>query len=266
MAEQTGTAVPHSARVWNYWLGGKDHYRIDARTGQYCASFYPGMAVLARSCRSFTARVISYLAGTGIRQFPGVGCGLPAPAGNTHQIAQAIAPEAHVVYTDHDPLVLGCARALLTCGPPGRTSHLAADLNAPAALLDGASGLLDFRQPIGVLAINVLGHLGDPARDGDHATRALVARLAAGLPPGSYLAIADRTSTDPLHNLAARAYNHSGAAPYYLRSPAQLTQLVNGLTPVPPGVVPIHTWRPDHSPFPPIPVPAWGGLARIPRP
>lgn len=197
MTDQTGTGVPHSARVWNYWLGGKDHYVIDARLGRYCASFYPGMTVLARSCRYFTARVISCLAAAGIRQFLDVGCGLPAPAGNIHQMAQAIAPDAHIVYTDHDPLVLAHARARLTCGPPGRTSHLPADLSDPAALLDGARGLLDFRQPVAVLAINVLGHLGDPAHDNDHATRALVAQLAGGLPPGSYLAIADRTSTDP---------------------------------------------------------------------
>lgn len=264
MTDQTGTGVPHSARVWNYWLGGKDHYVIDARLGRYCASFYPGMTVLARSCRYFTARVISCLAAAGIRQFLDVGCGLPAPAGNIHQMAQAIAPDAHIVYTDHDPLVLAHARARLTCGPPGRTSHLPADLSDPAALLDGARGLLDFRQPVAVLAINVLGHLGDPAHDNDHATRALVAQLAGGLPPGSYLAIADRTSTDPLHNLAAHAYNHSGATPYYLRNPAQLTRLLDGLPQLPPGVVPIHTWRPDHSPFSSIPVHAWGGLIRTP--
>jgi hypothetical protein len=117
-----------------------------------------------------------------------------------------------------------------------------------------------------MLAMNVLGHAGDPAHVGDHAARAVVAQLAAGLPPGSFLALADRTSSDPLHNLAARAYNHSGATPpYHLRRPAQLTRLLDGLPLVPPGIVPIHTWRPGPNPFPPIPVPAWGGIARIPH-
>ncbi|HEY2261258.1 MAG TPA: SAM-dependent methyltransferase [Streptosporangiaceae bacterium] len=123
MNEVTDTTVPHSARVRDYWLGGKDHYPADARTGQYCTSFYPGMGVLARSCRYFTARVITYLASAGIRQFLDVGCGLPAATDNTHQIAQHTAPDSHVVYADNDPLVLAYARALLICGPPGRTSH-----------------------------------------------------------------------------------------------------------------------------------------------
>jgi SAM-dependent methyltransferase len=211
MSELIDTTAPNSARVWNYWLGGKDHYPADARIGQYCASFYPGMTVLARSCRYFTARVIGYLASTGIHQFLDLGCGLPAQAGYTHQIAQAIVSDAHVVYADHDPLVLAHARALMTCGPPGTTSHLHADLNHPAALLTAARRMLDFTEPIAVLAMNVFGHLGDPAHDDDQAAHTIVAQLVAGLPPGSYLAIDDRTSNDPLHNLATRAYNASGA-------------------------------------------------------
>ena len=112
MSELIDTTTPNSARVWNYWLGGKDHYPANACIGQYCASFYPGMTVLARSCRYFTARVIGYLASTGIHQFLDLGCGLPAPTGDTHQIAEAIVSDAHVVYADCDPLVLAHARAL----------------------------------------------------------------------------------------------------------------------------------------------------------
>ncbi len=259
------TSVPHSARVWNYLLGGKDHYPADKEAADCCAEFFPGLGDLARACRYFAARVVSYLAGqAGIGQFLDIGAGLPGPD-STHAIAQRAAPACRVVYADNDPLVMAHARALLTCGPPGSTGYLdanQADLATPAALTDAACDLLDFTRPVAILLINVLGHIGDPSQDGDQAARSAVDQLKAALPPGGYLALCDGTSTSPAYRAAMDDYNQTGAAPYHLRSPGQLSRILDGLQPVPPGVVPVHRWRPDHSPFPRTPVPAWGAVAK----
>ncbi len=260
------TSVPHSARVWNYWLGGKDYYPVDKEAGEQYAELFPGISGLARSCRYFLARVIAYLAGPGgVRQFLDIGAGLPSPD-NTHEIAQRIAPGTRVVYADSDPMVLAFARALLTCGPPGSTGYLAADLTDPGALMAAARGLLDFSQPVAILLINVLGHIGDPGQDDDQAARSLVGQLTAALPSGGYLAVCDGTCTDPHYQEAALTYNQNGAAPYHLRSPGQIAGLSGGLDLVPPGVVPVHRWRPDHSPFQSPPVPAWGCVGHKPYP
>src|SRR6266581_1333338 len=153
--------VAHPARVYNVWLGGKDHYPADRRAAAEVASCRPQVAAGARANRSFLARAVRYLAGRcGIGQFLDIGTGLPAPD-STHDIAQAVAPESRVVYVDNDPLVLAHARALLTSSPQGRCDYLEADLRDTPTILAGASWTLDFGQPAAVLLLAVLHFIAD---------------------------------------------------------------------------------------------------------
>ena len=155
--------VAHPARVYNYWLGGKDHYEADRAVGNEVARCRPHVVAGARANRAFLARAVRYLAADcGIRQFLDIGTGLPAP-GSTHELAQQVAPECAVAYVDNDPLVLVYARALLTSGPKGRCGYIGADLRDPAAILAQASATLDFAQPVGVLLLAILHFL--PAAD-----------------------------------------------------------------------------------------------------
>ena len=255
------TTVPASARIWNYWLGGKDHYPVDRQAGDACAQLYPGLPGLARSCRYFTARLIRFLAAeAGIRQFLDIGAGLPFQD-STHEIAEAAAPGCRVVYADSDPMVMAYARALLTADPPGSTDHIHADLNDPGALLDMARAALDFTRPVAVLLMQVLGHIGDP-RDGDHTALAVAGQIKDALPRGSYLAISEITDTDPALNAALSGYRQTGADPYHARRPDQIARCLDGLELVSPGMVPIGQWRPDPGPFTAPAVPVWGAAGR----
>ena len=250
------TTVPASARIWNYWLGGKDHYPVDRRAGEACAQLYPGMSALARSCRYFTARLVHFLAAeAGIRQFLDIGAGLPLQD-STHEIAEAAVPGCRVVYADSDPMVMAYARALLIADPPGSTAHIHADLNDPGALLDVARAALDFTRPVAVLLMQVLGHIGDP-RDGDHTALAVVGQIKDALPRGGYLAISEIADTDPALNAALRDYRQTGADPYHARRPGQIARFFEGLELTPPGVVPIGQWQADPSPFTAPAVPVW---------
>ena len=251
------TTVPASARVWNYWLGGKDHYPVDRRVGEACAELYPGMSGLARSCRYFTARLIRFLAAeAGIRQFLDIGAGLPFQH-STHEIAEAAAPGCRVVYADNDPMVMAYARALLNASPPASTGHIHADLNDPGALLGMAREALDFTRPVAVLLMQVLGHIGDP-RDGDHTALAVAGQITDALPRGGYLAISEITDTEPALNAALRDYRQTGADPYHARRLDQIAGFFEDLELTPPGVVPIGQWQPDPSPFTAPAVPVWG--------
>jgi S-adenosyl methyltransferase len=245
------TTVPVSARIWNYWLGGKDYYQVDKVAGDQFAQVYPGIFDGARASRYFIARVVRYLAGdAGIRQFLDIGTGLPTQD-NTHEIAQRVAPDSRIIYVDNDPLVLAHARALLTSSAEGGTDYIDADLNDPDALLRVARRKLDFSRPVAILLMGVLAHIGNPAEDNDRATRSIVNELKAALPSGSYLAIYDSADVDPLLNEALRDYNESGAAPYRVRRPDQISCFFDELELVDPGVVPIQQWRPEHTPFGP---------------
>jgi hypothetical protein len=253
--------VPDWTRMWNYWLGGKDHYPADRQAADQYTGLFPGAVTVARSCRYFTARVVRYLAGeAGIRDFLDIGTGLPL-ADPVHEIAQRAAPDdvVFVSYADNDPLVLAHARALLT-GPPGTTGHIDADLNDPATLLAIARTQLGFTRPAAILLMTTLGHIGDPADD-DQAARAVVTALKDALLPGGYLAICDLTSTDPAQDNALAQFNQVGAVRYRARSPEQIIRLLDGLELISPGVVPVHLWRPDPGPFPSPEVPAWGAVA-----
>ncbi len=252
--------VPHSARIWNYWLGGKDHHPADRDAGDAYAKIFPRIAEIARASRCFLARVVGHLAAdAGMRQFLDIGTGLPT-VNNTHQVAQAVAPQSRIVYVDNDPLVLSHARALLTSTPEGACHYLEADLRDPAKILTEAARLLDFTQPIALMLMGIMGHIHD-----QHAYP-IVGRLVDGLPPGSYLALYDGSNVNPAFNQAQDGYNQTGAAPYWLRSPDHIAQFFDGLDLVAPGVVPCTRWRPPPSRFgTPAEVETFGGLARKPE-
>lgn len=254
------TKVPHSARIWNYWLGGKDNYPVDREAGEAFREQFPGIVDLARVSRAFLCRAVRYLAEEqGIRQFLDVGTGLPT-VDNTHEVAQRVAPDARIVYVDNDPLVLVHAHALLTSTPEGATDYISADIHDPDAILRKAAATLDFTQPIALILMQITGHIPDTAE-----AHAIVRRLMDGLPSGSYLAFNDSANTNVLNLAATENYNQSGAMPYKLRSPEELIGFFDGLEVVEPGVVPIADWRPEPNPFGEAPkVDALGGVARKP--
>jgi len=252
---QLDTTVPHSARVWNYWLGGKDNYAVDRDMGDQILAMVPDMPRIARLQRAFLNRAIAYLAGeAGIRQFLDIGTGLPT-ADNTHQAAQALAPESHIVYVDNDPLVLVHAQALLTSNPQGACDYVDADVREPEKILAEAARTLDFSKPIAVMMLGILGQIPDS----DH-PETIVAKLVDAVPSGSYVAISDGVSTSETFSDAAR---HSGW--YHVRSPEQIAGFFAGLELVEPGVVSLACWRPRDAPFPEQEdVPGMCGLGRKP--
>jgi O-methyltransferase involved in polyketide biosynthesis len=257
------TSVPHSARIWNYWLGGKDNYPVDRAAGDQFRQAFPGVVDVARASRQFLTRSVRYLAGeAGVRQFLDIGTGLPT-ADNTHEVAQRVAPESRIVYVDNDPLVLTHARALLTSTPQGATDYVDADLREPDQILEAAARTLDLGQPTALMLMGILGHIGDY----DEA-RSIVKRLLDAVPSGSYLALDD--GTDVIDKAAVEeaqgAYNQSGAIPYHPRSPEQIAGFFEGLELVEPGVVSCPRWRPDPQPGGGLPaeVDAFGGVGRKP--
>ena len=255
MAAKLNPTVPHSARVWNYWLGGKDNFAADRAVGDQVRAVFPEIVDAARHTRAFLRRVVTHLAAeAGIRQFLDVGTGLPT-ADNTHQVAQRVAPEARIVYVDNDPLVLVHARALLTSTAEGVTQYIDADLADTDAVIRLASETLDFSQPVALLMFGVMGHVEDPAR-----VRAIVQGLVSRLPSGSYLAMSDGTATSERVIESHRQYNESGAVPYHLREVADFVSFFDGLELVEPGVVPIPDWRPAGDAH--ADVDGYGGVAR----
>ncbi|MGK5738561.1 SAM-dependent methyltransferase [Micromonospora sp. URMC 103] len=234
------TSVPHSARIWNYWLGGKDNFEVDRMAGDQVRAIFPAMVETARESRAFLSRAVRYLAGeAGIRQFLDLGTGLPT-ADNTHEVAQRVRPESRIVYVDNDPMVLAHARALLVSTPEGMTQYLHADLRDPDAVLRQAAEHLDFAQPVAVLLFGVMGHVAD-----DDQVVAIIRTLLAAVPSGSYLAMSDGTDTSEGVVESHRQYNESGAMPYHLRSPERIARFFEGLELVEPGLVPFTQWRPE---------------------
>ena len=254
------TDVPHSARVYNYWLGGKDHFLADRAAAEQVIQVRPQVVEGARANRAFLGRVVRYLAADcGIRQFLDIGTGLPAPD-NTHDVAQYVAPDCRVVYCDNDPLVLTHARALLVGSPAGACAYVDADVRDTATILGEAAQTLDLAQPVAVLLLAILHFLpdsDDPAM--------VVAALADAFAPGSFVAISHLTpDLDPEQvRAAAQAYNARATVPVTPRTHAQVTALFGGLPLVPPGVVRVTEWRSDcHSPAG-QPVDLYAGLARV---
>ncbi len=233
------TTVPHSARIWNYWLGGKDNFAIDRQVGDQVLQIFPDIGYLARSVRGFLERVVTFLAReAGIRQFLDIGTGLPTFK-NTHEVAQAVAPESCVVYVDNDPLVLTHARALLTSAPQGRTEYIDADARDTEKIVQEASRTLDFTEPVAITMLGVLGHILD-----DDEAYATVDRLLKAVPSGSYFAITDPTHSESMDALLDH-WNRFGEPKMTARSPEQLARFLAGLEMVEPGMVPVSQWRPD---------------------
>jgi len=253
-------AVPHSARIWNYWLGGKDNYAVDRAAGDEYVKVYPGIVDIARAGRAFLARAVRYLTlEAGIRQFLDVGTGLPT-VDNTHEIAQRAAPESRIVYVDNDPLVLAHARALLTSTPEGATDYIDADMHDPEAILVRAAASLDFGQPIALMIMGVMGHIQD-----DDEAQSIVQRLMAGLPSRSFLALWESTDTSEELNEAQQGYDDTGAIPYRLRRAEQIMRFFDGLELVKPGVVLVTRWRPEATRLGDGPeVPTLAGVGRKP--
>ena len=255
------TTVPNSARVWNYWLGGKDNYEVDRAAAEEYVKTFPGIVDIARTSRYFMTRAVRFLAGAqGVRQFLDVGTGLPT-VDNTHEVAQRVAPGARVVYVDNDALVLAHARALLTSSSDGGTDYIDADLHDPAKVLAAAAETLDLTRPVALMLIQVLGHIAD-----DDEAESVVRGLLAGLAPGSYLVISDGVdvASEQLAS-ALRNYNDSGAAAYRLRFPDQIARFFDGLELAEPGVVRVSHWRPEVEPLgPPADVETLGAVGRKP--
>jgi len=257
------TSVAHIARVYDYWLGGKDNYAADREAGDETLQGYPDMLSSVRANRAFLRRTVRYLAAeVGIRQFLDIGTGLPS-ADNTHEVAQAVAPQTRVVYVDNDPVVLAHARALLTSDPQGATGYLDADARDVATILAEAAKLLDFSQPVGLMLVAILQFIEDK----DDPYR-VVARLLEAVPPGSFVVISHPPSD--MHTLApglAQALaklSQSMAQRVTPRSREQVTRFFDGVDLIEPGVVPIQQWRPDSDAEAAARAGMWGGVGKKP--
>jgi hypothetical protein len=236
------TSVAHQARMYDYALGGKDNYAADRAAVEAGLRVWPDATLSARSNRAFLGRVVRFLAGeAGIRQFLDIGTGIPT-AGNTHQVAQDVAPESRVVYVDYDPVVLAHARALLTGSQAGATEYIHADLRDTGTILAQAGELLDFTQPVAVTLLLIL-HAVPDADD----PYAIVARLMDAVPPGSYLAIShsasdlfDQETKDSIKAIMDRMAQQQ----FTLRTREQVARFFAGTDLVEPGLVPVEKWRP----------------------
>jgi hypothetical protein len=254
------TSVAHHARVYDYLLGGKDNYAADRAAAEATLKVWPEFAFAAQANRAFLGRVIRYLAGeAGIRQYLDIGTGIPT-AGNTHQVAQSIAPESRVAYVDYDPIVLAHARALLTSSEAGATEYIHADLRDTGTILDQARQLLDFTQPVAVSLIAILHAIPD-ADD----PPAIVATLLDAVPPGSYLAIShagadllNRESKDGFDDVMSRMVQQQ----FTMRSREQVMQFFAGTDLVEPGLVPIEEWRLAPNATDPRRSSLWGAAGR----
>jgi hypothetical protein len=257
------TSRPHPARMYDYYIGGKNHFAADRVVADAALAHWPAGRIGLRENRRFLGRTVRYLAGeAGIRQFLDIGSGLPATA-NVHEIAQAVDPSCRVAYVDNDPMVLAHARALLASSPEGRTAYIQADLKSPLDILSSPSvrSVIDFDQPVALMLVAVLHFLGDE----DKPETALKTLLDA-LPPGSYLAASHITAEHEPEGIAAgqRLYREAGIQMQIRDSDEFASLAFSGLELVPPGVVLVTEWRPDSkAPRPsPAEVSCYGGVAR----
>jgi O-methyltransferase involved in polyketide biosynthesis len=240
------TGIAHSARVYDYWLGGKDNYQADRDAGDLVMESVPNVRDGARANRAFLRRAVQYLAGeAGIRQFLDIGTGLPTNE-NTHQVAQQIAPEARIVYVDYDPIVLAHARALLDSTPEGATAYVQADARDTDTIVREAGRTLDFSQPVAIMALLVLQYIPD-----DEHPHQVISRLLDAVPPGSYLAISDTTTdidTERATAGTARLNTRMGPARSTPRPRADIARYFDGLELIEPGLAPMPQWRnPDET-------------------
>jgi hypothetical protein len=254
------TSVAHPARVYDYWLGGKDNFAADREAGELALKAYPELAQAVRSNRAFLARAVRYLTGEAdIRQFLDVGTGIPSSS-NTHEVAQQEARDSRIVYVDNDPIVLTHARALLTSTHEGACAYIQADLHDPAAILAQAGKTLDLSRPVALMLLAVLQFIPDADDPGR-----LISALLTALPSGSFLVISHPTDDfNPNRGESIQRYNERSADQATLRGQEETTRFFAGLDLVAPGVVPVASWRPDSDLTASRPSGAWCGVARKP--
>ncbi|MDX3133361.1 SAM-dependent methyltransferase [Streptomyces europaeiscabiei] len=253
--------VPHSARIWNYWLGGKDCYEIDRQVGDEIRGVNPRIVDIARAQRAFLRRTVTHLTEeAGLRQFLDIGTGLPT-ADNTHEVAQRTARDARIVYVDHDPTVLAHANALLTSTPEGATAFIAADLRDPDTILERAADTLDLTRPVALLLLGITAHVPDES------VYDIVARLLDALPSGSHLVLGDSTEVyrpEAMRRMVEH-WNETSDNPRVNRTPEQLTRFFDGLEPLEPGLVSVARWRAERDGSDePWEVDCFGGVGRKP--
>ena len=251
-------SVAHVARVYDYWLGGKDNFAADRAAGDQAIAAYPDIVHSVRANRAFLARAVGFLATeAGIRQFLDIGTGIPT-ANNTHEVAQEAAPASRVVYVDNDPIVLTHARALLASKPEGATSYIDADLRDTGSILRQASAMLDFSQPVAVMLMAILQHLDNEDRPYD-----VVAELLAAVPPGSYLALTHPASDIATEEMAlmAKRLNRLMAEKVTFRNHDQVARFFDGLELAEPGMVRVQEWRPRTLAEANSPAALWCGVA-----
>jgi S-adenosyl methyltransferase len=258
---QIDTSLANVARAWNYMVGGKDNFEADRAAARQLMEAAPVIRAAAPASRAFLGRAVRYLAGqAGIRQFLDIGTGLPT-AGNTHEVAQSVAPACRVVYVDNDPVVLSHARALLTSDPGGATSYIDADARDPGLILAEAGAVLDFGEPVAIMMVDLLNFIDD-----DDVAASAVSVLTGAVPPGSYLAIMHPASDlDPALTEAERLWNQLAAQRVRLRSRAEVAGFLAGLELAEPGLVTVPEWRPDPGdPAPGELIPLYAAVARKP--
>jgi S-adenosyl methyltransferase len=252
----------HSARIYDFWLGGKDNFAADRDAAQEAAAVSPGIAAAAQANRAFLGRAVGYLArGCGIRQFLDIGTGLPA-AVNTHEVAQSVDPAARVVYVDNDPIVLSHARAQLLTGPGGRCDYLDADIREPAAIAQATARTLDLGRPVAVMLLLIL-HLIPDAED----PHAIVAALLDAVPAGSYLVLSHPASDvrpAEVAEMTRRLNQRMAGTSATIRDRVEISRFFARLDLVEPGVVQPQQWRPEPGEPGPAEVAIWCGVARKP--
>ncbi|AQS72399.1 translation initiation factor IF-2 [Streptomyces pactum] len=254
------TDQPHTARIWNYWLGGKDNYAVDQQAGDQIRRLHPGIGDYALADRRFLGRAVRRLVGEhGIRQFLDIGTGLPS-ADNTHEVAQRIAPESRIVYVDNDPIVLAHAEALLTSTPQGRTDYLDEDLRNVDAILEHASRTLDLTEPVALVLLGVVIFVED-----DEEAYGIVRRLVDALPRGSHLVLSHTITRPDMPDVDAAVafWNEHGTPKLTQRTPGAVARFFDGLELLPPGVVSCNHWCPDAGDGEPsAEVAMFGGVGR----
>lgn len=262
-AIEIDTSKPHPARMYDWYLGGKDNYPVDEAMGRQMLALDPRVPVMARVNRAFMHRATRWLAAQGVRQFLDIGTGIPTEP-NLHQVAQQVAPDARVVYCDNDPIVLAHAAALLRSTPQGVTEYLQADVRDPDAIIEGAGRILDLGRPVALSLVALLHFITD--EDGAHD---LVSRLLAALPSGSYLMMTHATADfTPEESAAATEKLKAAGITLALRSREAFTRFFAGLELIDPGVEVVHQWRPELGE--PVPgqddgvIPGYGAVARKP--
>ena len=259
------TSRPHSARMYDYFVGGKNHFAADRKTAREVLRHSPHVNTAARENRAFLGRAVRYLGGeAGVTQFLDIGTGLPT-TNNVHEVAQRVAPSSRVVYVDNDPLVLAHARALLTSAPEGRTAYIQADFRDPHAILSDPAtrDVLDFSKPVALMLVAILHFTPDEYRPAE-----VIATLLDALPSGSYLVASHLTTEfdkDPTSK--GQQVMRSAGIAMQKRDSGEFAKLAfSGLELVPPGVVLVSEWRPDGTGPAPAPheVNCYAGVGRKP--